>query len=103
LGKHASITPAKCVTCHDPHGSGNKNILLANFHSPFEEGECETCHNSDISVNDLRSKDLCLDCHDPEPSEAHSEEILSKKTCIDCHSPHVSDSDLLLKQSYLAG
>ena len=100
--KHANIIPAKCSTCHDPHGSENEYIIMTNYHPPFEEGDCESCHEDGQSFNELRDNELCLNCHDPEPVNQHSEDSLSENKCVDCHSPHASNDKYLRIKSYLS-
>ncbi len=78
-----------CVSCHNPHGSNNETFLYADQHPPFEERECATCHE-DRTIEELKSPELCLECHDqPEPTGVHSKKRISDKSCISCHSPHI--------------
>jgi hypothetical protein len=50
-----------------------------------------------MTIEDLKSDDICLDCHDrPESSGSHTANNMESKICIDCHSPHASRFEYLL-------
>jgi predicted CXXCH cytochrome family protein len=49
LAAHQQIKPgpASCVSCHDPHGGPQKNLLYPVSHDPFKPGapgSCTPCH-----------------------------------------------------------
>ena len=87
-----------CRSCHDPHGSDHEGMFMEILHAPFEERDCESCHETGQSVEELRSNDLCLNCHDdPEPDGAHDEPAMDGRVCVDCHSPHAANRSGLLQ------
>jgi predicted CXXCH cytochrome family protein len=45
-------------------------LLKVELHAPFEDGDCESCH--DVTAED----------------SSHNSLQMSKKACVDCHSPH---------------
>ncbi len=81
---HAPAASGDCLTCHDPHGSGQRSFLVS------------------------RVNDLCLSCHDqvatvPHPVVGHPLEGRADPLkpgreieCTSCHDPHASNSPLLL-------
>jgi predicted CXXCH cytochrome family protein len=43
---HKGIKPSagSCLSCHDPHGGNDKNLLYPVVHLPFKQGNCKPCH-----------------------------------------------------------
>src|SRR5574341_1283790 len=69
---HGPVASGSCVVCHDPHGSGNKYLLVA------------------------KSQEFCLHCHkkeDLQKTDAHQD---LNTGCTTCHNAHASDNDYLL-------
>lgn len=69
---HGPVASGSCLVCHDPHGSGNKYLLVA------------------------KSQEFCLHCHSKEDimrTEAHQD---MDAGCTTCHNAHASDNDYLL-------
>ena len=69
---HGPVASGSCVVCHDPHGSGNKYLLVA------------------------KSQQFCLHCHRKEDilkTDAHQD---MDAGCTTCHNAHASDNDYLL-------
>lgn len=88
-----------CRQCHDPYG--NKKVV----HAPVLEGECLTCHNPHGTGNRFLlevagdQRPLCYKCHDQAPFEQpHGHGPVDVGTCTVCHSPHESDFSRLLKK-----
>jgi len=91
----------KCSNCHNAHGSNSEKLIYTNLHPPYEDGDCESCHEEIMNRNDLQNDDICLNCHEPpEPLGAHKPKSTKVKNCVNCHSPHASDRDFLLKMLY---
>lgn len=62
---HGPVAVRACNTCHDPHQSENRKLLLA-------DGKklCVLCHRTPITGVSLPCKgDNCLECHDPHISD----------------------------------
>ncbi len=83
---HTPIKTKGCLTCHSPHGSSNKSLLIKNPDNRF----CQNCHNLKIARNDVvhapvESSD-CIDCHDPHQS--NNPDLLTEskpQLCYTCH------------------
>lgn len=118
--KHGAIEGGGCVSCHDPHGSGQKFMLKgktmsetcsachenvaggAVAHKPAKES-CALCHEPHGGANakllTQAQPKLCLDCHQ-EMRTALNKKHLHKPVeagCVGCHSPHSSAKASLLK------
>jgi predicted CXXCH cytochrome family protein len=61
-----------CVVCHEPAGP-----------------ECTVTKGG---IFKLKSKTLCLTCHDKGTGTQHTQEQVAAK-CLACHDPHGSDSN----------
>ena len=70
-----------CVLCHDPHGSGNRDIL-----TEPEADLCLTCHE-DSKERHLHP--IGAPARDPRTGEALA--------CTSCHDPHSADYRVLLR------
>nr|MBF0221221.1 SPOR domain-containing protein [Desulfobulbaceae bacterium] len=127
---HMPAQSAKCLACHQqiqqlhPAENGSSFKLVTEgqelcgqchqfekigtiVHSPFEEGNCLSCHNPHSSqfpslakVASTNQQDLCFECHD--------KALINKKmlhgpvglgVCTFCHSPHFSEIESLLRQT----
>ncbi len=96
-----------CTTCHDPHSTARagSGLMLANLHSPYEDGDCADCHSDDGSVQAKVS--VCYDCHDGDDFTAvHSagrtgDELSDIGVCMDCHSPHAGHENMFRRKSDL--
>jgi len=69
---HGPVAAGKCLTCHLPHESSNKALL--------------------VSVK----KDLCFACHN-EQDIVKIKKHLGYEDCLKCHLPHVGDNNYFLK------
>src|SRR5208337_3632007 len=86
-----------CLTCHDPHTSGNKNQLLKATSGEKKDNLCLTCHTQGTDVPEKGSRHAALDmgcetCHiTHKTGERGKREVdyhLTKDApalCIDCH------------------
>jgi predicted CXXCH cytochrome family protein len=96
--RHLGLTPQFCSNCHDPHGSAQEKLIREEGHPPFDDRDCEICHNSENPEDYLQSNELCLDCHDiDENDEPHQKLDLANRGCIYCHFPHASPRKGLLR------
>ena len=88
--------PALCFMCHDEN-------TKSNIHPPSEEGECLTCHSPHSSANkglliNAPQAALCFDCHDASIAEKQfKHKPVAEGNCSNCHDPHQSEYDQLLK------
>ncbi len=122
---HGPVGVKNCISCHNPHGANNKNLLIrkgANLcfkchqekiqfnkkfkHKPIREGKCISCHDPHGSNMKFqlkgKSKDFfCYKCH-------NKNKFLGKKyvhgpvgvgKCLSCHDPHASNNKYLIKYS----
>jgi len=88
-----------CLTCHDPHNSENKNLLLKPASGGEKENLCSTCHQTGLNVPEKGSRHAALDagcdtCHLTHKTgatpTAENRFHLTKTTptlCVDCHDP----------------
>ena len=85
--KHPPFESGDCLTCHSPHSSNNKTLLVAN------------------------TKKLCLSCHEPKfakdhPVQKHPVEGVkdprqpkNELSCVSCHNPHASAHPKLFEKA----
>ncbi|MFQ5608175.1 MAG: cytochrome c3 family protein [Candidatus Zixiibacteriota bacterium] len=93
-----------CFECHSDMTEEYAEENGLNIHDPVASGECVTCHNPHRSPYKAlllkeRARELCLDCHDesiPEGEDDHPE-LEDSDDCTDCHNPHISEDDFLLE------
>ncbi|MBI4650404.1 hypothetical protein HY745_03780, partial [Candidatus Desantisbacteria bacterium] len=114
---HKPVDDGKCTSCHDPHSSLNKKLLIIKedviintiyrlcyqCHKPFEnkpgihkpvaEGKCDLCHNIHSSDNESlllnAERQLCESCHlDKSKVKEHARGIEGNKHCTECHDAH---------------
>jgi len=88
-----------CTSCHDPHGSDKKGMMLPIAHSPYEDGDCSVCHTEGGALV-AGAPGLCVDCHDdhagdPDRPVPHAA-VTEGASCVNCHSPHVGRTSTLL-------
>ena len=64
--------PMDCVSCHEPHGQGYWDTNKRPLSSPFDDGQCLSCHASkadDVTLHTRHSEDSegsrCVACHMP--------------------------------------
>ena len=91
--------PALCYTCHE-------NTFQQEFkHSPFDEGDCLSCHeihssNQPQLIAQL-PPNLCYFCHTDlkesvEKATTVHAVVNDGKSCLNCHSPHASAEKKIL-------
>ncbi len=124
---HDPVKRGKCVTCHNPHTSNHKGLLVKSqdelcntchkkdatdefsrsvVHEPVKNGKCLACHDPHASTNKKllikTKKELCFTCHakDLLISGKESHPLVRKGDCMACHAAHSSPYEgLLVKTS----
>jgi predicted CXXCH cytochrome family protein len=88
-----------CLSCHDPHGSDNKNQLLKPTSGGEKENLCSSCHQTGLHVPEKGSRHAALDmgcetCHvthktgaDPTLENRFHLTKAAPALCVDCHDP----------------
>jgi predicted CXXCH cytochrome family protein len=99
--KDLDIKINKCLFCHNPHSSNGEKLLGKEKHPPFEDGECDSCHEQTDEGLKLAEAppDLCFQCHDASDifveglkiDDAHTP--VADGECPECHSPHATDNE----------
>jgi predicted CXXCH cytochrome family protein len=119
---HDPAAQGECTVCHDPHGSSQPSLLVAegielcgdchddvaelveeseNVHSPVEDG-CTECHNPHSGpypkMLPAKKRQICNECHDDIVEVAENATVdhaptVSKRECLNCHSPHASNHE----------
>lgn len=100
-----SESPDLCYDCHDNQVEGEAGPR-ASVHEPVVDGDCLTCHDPHFSGETglLLSAVpvLCYDCHDEVTADENQEPLLNQHDpvesgdCLDCHLVHSSDEGPLL-------
>ena len=85
-----------CFNCHTNFLSGQKVK-----HTPVESGDCLSCHSPHQSpIKKLLLKpagDLCMDCHDnPVAKSKFKHQPVENGDCLSCHNPHASEQKKLV-------
>ena len=61
------VAKARCTSCHDPHGSNQRGMLMNTVHPPVAKQMCAQCHEPATSPTALKTKaqggQLCRGCH----------------------------------------
>ncbi|MFQ5538615.1 MAG: tetratricopeptide repeat protein [Gemmatimonadota bacterium] len=71
--------PMDCVSCHEPHAQGYWDTNREPLASPFDDGQCTSCHPS---------KDLNLRQHTRHPPESDG------ARCVNCHMPYLQHPEV---------
>jgi len=106
--KHGNIplSGEGCSSCHDPHSTDRPGtaLLLPVLHSPYEDGDCSSCHSDGAAA--AQNIAMCLDCHegDHDYSLVHNagrpgSELNSVGVCLDCHSPHAGHEGMIKRSN----
>jgi len=71
--------PMDCVSCHEPHGQGYWDTDRRPLASPFDDGQCTSCHPSKLA-------DI----------EAHTFHAASSEgsRCVSCHMPYLQHPEV---------
>ncbi len=120
---HSPVADADCLSCHGPHVSRHKKLLLQSerdlclqcheqvadtvankpaLHAPVREGRCSSCHDPHASAQKklLRQSGgaLCFECHEETKQDYKvSHQPFSRGNCTSCHAAHGGDDNRLLK------
>jgi predicted CXXCH cytochrome family protein len=119
--KHQPVEDGECTSCHDPHQSENKNLLLQKGnalcltchddplaagqykHQAVESGDCLDCHAPHATnfKGLLRKsvKDTCADCHDDLTKKKDVHQPVADGDCLECHEAHASNKKHLVKKN----
>jgi len=82
-----------CTTCHSPHSSDEKNLLLTQ-----QKKLCLSCHNKDVTSTGAKAvniKSLLANAKVIHPP--------AENGCVVCHQPHASANNYLLISSFPKG
>lgn len=71
--------PMDCVSCHEPHGQGYWDTDKRPLSSPFDDGQCTSCHPSKLV-------DVEAHTFHPEDSEG--------SRCVSCHMPYLQHPEV---------
>jgi predicted CXXCH cytochrome family protein len=102
--QHGPIRLGACTACHQPHGSKQKNLLIADypldFYAPFKEDLytlCFTCHSSDIVLKKENAPTGFADG----AKNLHALHVNQEKgrTCRACHEVHASREPFHIRES----
>ena len=71
--------PMDCVSCHEPHGQGYQDLNRAPLASPFDDGQCTSCHAAKAV--------------DPEAHTFHPPDSEGAR-CVSCHMPYLQHPEV---------
>jgi predicted CXXCH cytochrome family protein len=121
---HFLFREGKCSSCHNPHVSSHKGLMLDTInslclnchnhlrellektksHGAVKKGLCTDCHYAHSGeLKHLLIKPtnkLCWDCHEDlmeSLGEAYTHPLFEKGDCSSCHNAHASPEDNLLR------
>lgn len=125
---HEPVRSGKCLTCHSPHTSAKKALLVDKppgcadchaavterlktdrfVHGPMNLGDCRLCHTVHASASPKLlvrpATSLCIDCHSDALPAAGTSAALQPHTmipegqCGRCHEPHSAANPRMLRQ-----
>lgn len=92
------------VSIENESTSKKSNQPTVFFHDPYQEKECDSCHDPDNGFVLLDPEpDLCNTCHDDYTEVFENlHDALDGEDCTSCHNPHKSENKMLLKQDIFA-
>ena len=121
---HARVGANRCSTCHDPHSSGNRLLLIDSTtyrrrrlpllpapakHATWDKKSCTTCHSAERSNQLLDEAGInkgCLSCHKEIQDAAiarRQHEPIREGKCRTCHMGHRSRRGKLVRADIEAG
>lgn len=74
------------------------NVPVINFHTPYKETKCSSCHNQGLmGVLNKEIPELCYQCHiDFSKKYKTIHAPIEGGQCLSCHNPHSSKNKSLL-------
>lgn len=69
----------ECGSCHTPHGQGYRDVFGNALDSPFDDGQCTSCHAAKAEAPEAHT------FHPPESEGAR---------CVSCHMPYIQQPRL---------
>jgi len=121
---HARVGANRCSTCHDPHSSGNRLLLIDATtykrrklpllpaparHASWDKKSCTTCHSAEMSNQLLDEAGInkgCLSCHKKTQDAAMAQrqhKPVREGKCTACHVAHRSQRAKLVRLDIEAG
>ena len=121
-GAHPAVSDGTCTTCHSPHASWEKGMLVGpqgklclechssvgekaqapGAHAAVKEGKCTACHQPHASPNPKLYKGdgltTCGACHTEVNGWFAQKSVhaaIRKGECLSCHEAHVGKAHLL--------
>ena len=106
---HTTLDDQTCSNCHDPHGAGNRLLLidartfkrressmraLPSAHAAWPRDQCTQCHleeQSHLLVENIDEQ--CLRCHEESAADSGDQRLhqaVADGRCTACHTPHQS-------------
>ena len=93
--KHGAIEMGeKCLTCHDPHGTGVPKMLKA----PTAKDLCLMCHSNEWQRDEDGKTIMNMGEHLEKNPDHHGPILWGD--CAACHNPHGSNNLRMLKQPF---
>ncbi len=78
-----------CQSCHNPHSTRNKNILIINNH---DSGLCVTCHKDKKVIKNTKHD---LNKTAPDATNKKGKTVSETGVCAACHLPHNANDSML--------
>ena len=100
---------SKCISCHQPHGSQNENLLeltiTKDFYSTFQESNfklCMDCHEPALATNVHTKTDTEFRNGLDNLHFVHSVQRGAKGlNCLVCHDVHAASQARIMRDSYV--
>ena len=91
--KHSPVESGMCLSCHLPHESDSKGLLLM----PAVDSLCFMCHDENkfkgSAPHTPVSEGRCLDCHSPHSTDNPKQLVKPlPDICFDCHDRDMKDT-----------
>ncbi len=105
---YQTVAENGCENCHKSHSAGSHERLL---HYVFEEDNCLSCHNGNVTSPNIETE-LTMPFKHPvqDFTGVHdaAEDFISTSVpkhieCVDCHNPHQANGDVSYGQSWISG
>lgn len=97
--KHGPILEKDCTSCHNPHGSDNFRILVANFtpvfyssYDPKNFELCFMCHEKDLASTQYTTTMTGFRNGQENLHYVHVNKRVKGRTCRACHDAHATNN-----------